>query len=123
MCGKGPSGHLLVGAGDGKFPSDHLELVALAQASREMDSSAVIGVLQCNHELCGGAARKNLDRKFRCLYQTSFGPQGVATLNFDGGPSGRLPVGAGGGEGLSNRLTAGVGSGGVLPSLWDQVRI
>ena len=36
-------------------------------------------------------------------------------------PPGRLPVGAGGGGGPSDLQSVGVGDGGVLPGMWDQV--
>ena len=45
----------------------------------------------------------------------------MATLSCDGGPSGRLPGGAGGGEGPSNHLPIGMVGGGVIPSLCDRV--
>ena len=51
------------------------------------------------------------------------GPRGVATLRCDGGPSVQLPGGLSSVKGPSDRLTVGMGGGGVLPGLCDRVSV
>ena len=97
-----------------------MEAGFLTLASGCPTSSEFLGVIQRKQQPCGASARNNVYGERRHPSLASVVPRGVENLRCDGGPSGRLPLGAGVGEYPYDRLSIGVDCGGVLFGLCDR---